>query len=118
VRVRVGLGARGGCTRAGAREAAAGTGPRRAPRRHDFKPKRWQGSSMGLREVYRMRWLLVLVVWWALFVWHPQDEPPAWALFGPFEAKEECFRYLGEHGLPPVFEAVGCVDLEVPGVSR
>jgi hypothetical protein len=55
-----------------------------------------------------------LSAWWALFAWHPQDEPPAWALFGPFPTREECITYLREHGLPPFFEPIRCVELKVP----
>jgi hypothetical protein len=64
-----------------------------------------------------MKWaraLVVLSAWWALFAWHPQDEPPAWALFGSFPTQEECLAYLRNNRLPPFFEPVRCVELRIP----
>lgn len=58
-----------------------------------------------------------LSAWWALFAWHPQDTPPAWALFGPFPTYEACLQYLQGSGLPPSFEPIRCVEIKVPSTD-
>lgn len=64
------------------------------------------------------RWWLVLAGWWALYAWHPQGDPPAWAIFGSYATRAECERGAQSLVLPPVFEFRGCVELPVvPGVD-
>lgn len=68
-----------------------------------------------------MRWAQLVVLlwaWWAVFAWHPQDDPPSYGVFGPFASQRECQDTARMLRLPPVFEFKGCVQVDIPGTGR